>query len=134
MLKMNIFIRYVATIGLLGFFSGIILYIIYNKIFSNPHDTLSFIGSLSYAYGLLFITYNAYLLSKIILGIKENNNPFKQAVFCFLFEVALWTIPLTLAAGFDSRAVFINVITVGLHSMAIPYLHAFFGRKLGIIK
>ncbi|WP_175269494.1 hypothetical protein [Mucilaginibacter humi] len=128
---MNVFIRYVVTIGIIGFFSGTILYIIYNKVFSVPHDTLSFSGSLAYAYGLLFITYNAYLLFKIIFP-GNANNLLKQAAFCFLFEIALWSLPLTLAAGFDSRAIFINVTTVGLHSIFIPYLYNFLGMKLNI--
>ncbi len=132
MLEKKNIIRYILTIGLLSLLSGFILYIIYRNVFSTPLDRLTLGGSLAYAFGLLFVTYNAYLIYRNVIPVEAKYNLFKNAIFCFLFEVILWAAVLTLIAGLEARSIFINLLTVGIHSMGVPYLHNFLGNKIGV--
>jgi len=117
---------YLLTLVLLSLLCGVFSYVIYLKFFSTPLDRLSFGGAFGGAFVLLFFTYDIYLL--IFNQVKYSL--IVQAILCSFFEIALWSVLIIAFAGFESRSIYINSITVGIFSAFIPYLHRFLSSKL----
>jgi hypothetical protein len=84
--------------------------------------TIVFIGSFS----------GTFLIFKYSFFNKIKSGLFIQAILCFAFEIVLWAIPLILLAGFDTKSIVVNIITVGISSAFVPCLHKLLTKVLGI--
>lgn len=111
--------------------SGFLLYVL-DPLFVHD-DSNSLKSTLGFAFVLIFITYNVYLIIYNLIFTKKTYSLFTKGLFCSIFEIVLFGTFLQLLAGSDSSAFILNVVGCGIWCFAIPYIHQFLSGKLSSI-
>jgi hypothetical protein len=119
---------YLLTIIIVVTISGVLLYKLDPIFVTDPSNSLQ--STLGFAFVLVFITYNIYLIIYTIIFTGKIYSKLIRGLFCSIFEVLFFGIFLTLLAGSDLNALFLNAIGCGSVCFAIPYIHQILTNKL----
>jgi len=121
--------RYFLTIGCLALPSTIVLFIcnqllIKDVVFRNNLPTCFLI-----AFGMVFITYDLYLLLFYNILSSKRYGVFAKGLFCLLCQTILYIIPTSLF-GFDLYNFIMYLGAVGVFCFFIPFVDNSFRRAV----